>query len=187
VISDEAYEKFVYEGAKHVSIGSLNGMGERVLTLQSFSKTFAMPGFRIGYACGPEKIISAMRKVHVFTSICAPTVSQLAALEALRGTRKYVEGMVREYDKRRRFTVKRLKDMALSFSDPLGAFYIFPNIERFRMGSLEFAEILLKKAKVSVVPGTEFGRRGEGYIRISYATGMKKIEAAMDRLEKFLG
>lgn len=186
ILSDEAYESFVYEGARHISIGSLNGMAERTVTLQSFSKTFAMPGFRLGYACGPEKIISAMRKVHVFTTICAPTVSQVAALAALRGGKAHGRKMVREYDRRRKFVVKRLENMGLAFAKPLGAFYVFPNIEKTGMGSLAFAEKLLKKEKVAVVPGTEFGRNGEGFVRISYATAFEKVKEGMERMERFL-
>jgi aminotransferase len=182
VIADEAYEKFVY-GEKHVSIGSLGGMKERVVTLHSFSKSYAMPGFRLGYASGPEKFIKAMTKVHVFTSLCTPTVSQLAGLQALREG-KAAEKMVRDYNKRRQFIYKRINEIrGFHCLEPRGAFYVFPRIE-FGMGSFDFAGMLLKKAGVAVVPGTEFGLRGEGFVRISYATGLEKIKQAMDRIEQ---
>ncbi len=184
VISDEAYEKFVYGGEEHVSFASLNGMGERTLTLHSFSKTYAMPGFRIGYAAGPENIINAMKKIHIYSTICAPTVSQEAALKALRGPQKYVEKMAREYGRRRKLIVKRLNDIpGLSCVEPRGAFYAFPNVKGFGMKSLKFSKWLLEKARVAVVPGTEFGRCGEGYVRCSYATSYEKIEKAMGRID----
>ena len=187
IISDEAYERFVYEDARHVSIGSLNGLENRVITLFSFSKAYAMPGFRVGYAVGPESVISAMKKLHIFTTICAPTISQLAALEALRGSGKYVKIMLKEYDKRRKYIVKRLNEIdGINCRKPEGAFYTFPNITAFKMSSLKFSEWLLEKAKVVVVPGTEFGRHGEGYIRCSYATALPKIKIALDRMEKAL-
>jgi aminotransferase len=185
VISDEAYEKLVYEDERHVSIGSLNGIEDRVITLQSFSKTYAMPGFRVGYAAGPEELINAMKKVHIYSSICAPTVSQLAALEALRGPQLAVKRMVKEYDRRRKLITKRLNEIpGFSCVQPRGAFYAFPNIKEFGMKSLGFSGWLIKEAGVAVVPGTEFGRCGEGYVRCSYATAYNKIEEAMNRIEK---
>ena len=185
IISDEAYEKLVYGGEKHVSIGSLNGMGDRVLTLQSFSKTYAMPGFRLGYAVGDEKLISAMAKMHIFTSLCASTISQMAGIEALKGGQEPVRKMVKEYDRRRRMIVKRINEIpGFRCAEPKGAFYAFPNISHYKMKSLRFAEWLLKNAKVAVVPGTEFGRLGEGFVRCSYATEHGKIERAMDSIEK---
>ena len=185
IISDEAYEKLVYGDAKHVSIGSLNGMEERVLTLHSFSKTYAMPGFRLGYAVGEEKLIAAMTKLHIFTSLCASTVSQVTAIEALKGTQEPVRKMVREYDRRRKMVVKRVNDIpGFRCAEPKGAFYAFPNISYYKMKSYRFAEWLLKNAKVAVVPGTEFGRMGEGFIRCSYATEYKKIEKAMNNIER---
>jgi len=183
-ISDEAYEKLVYAGEKHISLGSLNGMENRVLTLQSFSKTYAMPGFRVGYAAGPENLINAMKKVHVFTSVCAPTISQEAALAALRGPQNSVAKMVKEYDRRRKLIIKRLNEIpGVSCVEPKGAFYAFPNIKSFGMDSLAFSKWLLKNAKVAVVPGTEFGRCGEGYARCSFATSFDKIAKAMDGVE----
>jgi len=184
VLSDEAYEKLVYGDAKHTSIGSLNGMEERVVTLHSFSKTYAMAGFRVGYAAGPERIIKAMVGLHIFTTVSAPTVSQFAATEALRGSQKATERMRKEYDRRRKLIVKRLNEMGLSCSRPEGAFYVFPNIKHLGMHALRFSEWLMKVAKVAVVPGTEFGQHGEGYIRCSYATDYHLIERALDRMER---
>lgn len=186
VIADEAYEKLVYGGEKHISLASLNGMGERTLTLQTFSKTYAMPGFRIGYAAGPEKIIDAMKKIHIYSSVCAPTISQIAAVEAMsRRSASYVKRMIKEYDRRRGLIIRRLNEIpGFSCVEPKGAFYAFPSIRKFGMGSLDFSKMLIKKAKVAVVPGSEFGRCGEGYIRCSYATSYDKIERAMERVEK---
>jgi aminotransferase len=187
IISDEAYEKLVYGDARHISIGSLNGMEDYVLTLHSFSKTYAMPGFRVGYAAGPERIIKAMSRVHVYTSICAPTVSQEAALKALTGPQGCIEKMRREYDRRRKLIVEGLNRIGgFRCLEPRGAFYAFPNISEFGMSSAEFARWLLKNARVAVVPGTEFGMHGEGFIRCSYATSYKKIESALERMEKAL-
>lgn len=185
VLSDEAYEKFVYDGEKHISFASLNGMEERTITLQSFSKTFAMPGFRVGYAAGPEKMINAMKKVHIYSSICSPTISQMAALEALRGPQACVNKMAREYDRRRRLITSRLNEIpGFCCPRPKGAFYAFPSIKEFGKKSFDFSKWLIKNAKVATVPGTEFGRCGEGYIRCSYATAYEKIEEAMNRVEK---
>ncbi len=185
IISDEAYERLVYGNEKHISLASLNGMEDRVITLHSFSKTHAMPGFRVGYATGPEEIVSAMKKLHVYSSICSPTVSQFAALEALRGNQSHVKKMVKEYDRRRKFIVKRMNDLpGFHCTEPMGAFYAFPNIKGFGMSSYEFSRWLLKEAMVAVVPGTEFGRMGEGHVRCSYATSYKKISAALERIEK---
>jgi len=185
IISDEAYEKFVYDDARHISIGSLNGMEKHVLTLHSFSKTYAMAGFRLGYAAGPENIIKAMTKLHIFSSISAPTLSQLAGMSALRGPQGCIERMRKEYDRRRRLIIKRLNEIeGFECPKPEGAFYAFPDITAFGMKSLKFAEWLLEKAKVAVVPGTEFGKHGEGYIRLSYATSYNKIVRALNRIEK---
>jgi aminotransferase len=185
VLSDEAYEKFVYGDARHVSLGSLNGMDNHVVTLQSFSKTYAMPGFRLGYACGPGELIGAMTKLHVFSSLCAPTVSQVAAIEALQGPQGTVEKMRREYDRRRKMILKRTREIpGWSCLEPEGAFYLFPNVRSMRMKSLKVSEWLLKEARVATIPGTEFGGMGEGFIRLSYATEYGLIEKAMDRIER---
>jgi aminotransferase len=185
IFSDEAYEKFVYDNAKHVSIGSLNGMDNYVVTFQSFSKTYAMPGFRVGYAAGPSDIIKAIVRCHLYTSICASTISQLAAVQALSGPQNVVGKMRREYDRRRKMLIKRLNEIPkISCLKPEGAFYAFPNIIEMRMNSLQVSHMLLKKANVLTVPGTEFGKYGEGHIRLSYATDYRKIEQALDRIEK---
>jgi len=184
IFSDEAYEKLVYDGKKHISMASLNGMNDRVLTFQSFSKTYAMAGFRIGYVAGPIDLIKAMTRLHIYTTVSAPTVSQIAAVEALNGSQKCVEEMRKEYDRRRKLITKRLEEMPkISSLKPEGAFYAFPNISKLGMSSVEASNFFLKKAKVLVVPGSEFGRWGKGYIRMSYATAYEKIEEAMDRIE----
>ena len=184
IFSDEAYEKFVYGRTKHISIASLNGMKNRVLTFQSFSKTYAMPGWRVGYAAGPKEIIESMVRIHLYAGLCAPTISQVAATAALEGKQKCVEEMRKEYDKRRKLIVRRIKDIPLiSCLEPEGAFYAFPNITKMKMSSSEVVELFLKKAKVLTVPGTEFGKYGEGYIRMSYATSYEKVREAMNRIE----
>ncbi len=187
IISDEAYEDFVYDGAKHVSIGSLNGMEEYVISIYTFSKTFAMPGFRIGYATGHPELIKAMTRLKLGTTLSTPTISQLAAIAALKGPKQFIKKMIGEYNRRRKLVMRRLNEISeLKTLEPKGAFYVFPNIKAFRMSSVKFSEFLLKKAKVLVVPGTEFGKYGEGFIRISYATAYEKIDKAMDRIEKVL-
>ena len=186
IFSDEAYEKIIYDDAKHVSIGSLNGMDERVVTFQSFSKTYAMCGYRVGYVAAPPALADAMKTTHNDTSICAPTISQLVATKALSLPAKYTDAMVREYDRRRKLIVKRLNEMDLRTLMPKGAFYTFSHIKQLGVGSRKFAHDLLTKAKVAVVPGTDFGRNGDGYIRCSYATKYEKIVQAMDKIEKFL-
>jgi aminotransferase len=187
IFSDEAYEKFVYDDTKHISIGSLKGMENYVVTFQSFSKTYAMPGFRVGYAAGPSDIIHAMVRCHLYTSVCASTISQLAAMQALKGPQNDIEKMRREYDRRRKMLIKRLNEIPkISCLKPEGAFYAFPNITQLKMNSLQVSHLFLKKAKVLVVPGTEFGKCGEGYVRLSYATAYEKIEKALDRIEKVI-
>lgn len=187
VIADEAYEKLVYD-ATHLSIGSLNGMEDRVVTLHTFSKACAMAGFRVGYAAGPERLIAAMHKVHLLTTLSTPTISQIAAMEALTGSQAAVQKMVKEYDRRRKLIVRRLREMGrFECLEPQGAFYVFPKIPPVKKTALAFSEWLLREAKVMVVPGTEFGRRGEGFIRLSYATGADRIQTAMDRIEKAVG
>lgn len=186
VFSDEAYEHIVYDDNKHISIGSLNGMEDYVVSFFSFSKSFAMCGFRLGYIVGPEKLMREIDKSSHYVTICPPHISQFAGIKALQIGKKYTEKMVAEYKKRRNFIVKRLNEIGLRTRMPGGAFYAFANIQDYSDNSMEFAKELLKKAKVAVVPGSEFGMYGEGYIRCSYATDIKKIEIAMDRLERFL-
>ncbi len=185
IMSDEAYEKLIYNNSKHVSIGSLNGMEDRVITIQSFSKTYAMCGFRVGYAVAHEDLVREMKEFKVCTTLAAPTFAQLAAVEALKNSANYVKKMVKEYDRRRKMIVKRMNEMPrINCVTPEGAFYIFPNIKSFGMSSAKFSDFLLKKAKVAVIPGSEFGKYGEGNIRLSYATAYEKIAEALDRIEK---
>jgi len=185
IFSDEAYEKLVYD-KKHISIGSLNGMEKYVVTFQTFSKSYAMCGFRLGYAHGPKKLIKAMSKSSHYVTLCAPTISQLLGIKALSLPNKYIQSMVNEYDRRRKFIVKRLNEIGLRTNMPNGAFYTFSNIKHITNNSLKFSQDLLKKAKVAVVPGTEFGNHGEGFIRCSYATDIKLIAKAMDKIERFV-
>lgn len=185
VFSDEAYEKLIYD-KKHVSIGSLNGMNKYVVTFHTFSKSYAMAGFRLGYACGPEKLIKAMVKAKHYISIAAPSLSQLVGIKALSLGDKYTNQMRNEYNRRRNLIVKRLNELGLRTRLPDGAFYTFSSIDNYSKNSFKFAHEVLKKAKVAVVPGTEFGRYGEGYIRCSYATKYELIEKAMERLERYL-
>jgi aminotransferase len=187
IFSDEAYEQITYDGAKHISMASLNGMEDRTFTFQSFSKTYAMCGFRLGYVVAPEKAATAVKKTHVYSTICAPTLSQKLGIRALSLPKKYTLDMVREYDRRRRVIVRRLNDMGLSTPNPKGAFYTFSNIKHLSKNSSKFAFNLLNKQKVAVVPGSDFGTGGEGYIRCSFATKMPIIEKALDKIEKFIG
>jgi len=186
VLVDEAYEKLVYEG-KHVSLASLNGLEDHVITTQTFSKTFAMTGFRVGYAVAPENVIKEMKEFKMTTTLAAPTVFQMAAVDALKNSGKYVKKMKKEYNRRRKMLTKRLNEIPkISCAKPKGAFYAFPNISELKMSSEKTADFLLKKAKVMTIPGNEFGNYGEGFIRLSYATEYKKIEKAMDRIEKVI-
>jgi aminotransferase len=159
-------------------------MKEHTITLQTFSKTYAMCGFRIGYAVAPKDVIKEMTEFKICTTLGAPTAFQMAAVAALTGPQACVEKMRKEYDRRRKFIVKRLNEIGLSCIKPKGAFYAFPNISSKGMSSEQFSDFLLKKAKVLVVPGTEFGKYGEGYVRMSYATAYEKIEEALNRIEK---
>jgi len=186
VLVDEAYEKFVYEG-KHVSLASLNGMEDYVITTQSFSKTFAMTGFRVGYAVAPENVIKVMKEFKLTTTLAAPTAFQMAAIDALKKSSKYVAGMKSEYARRRKMLIKRLNEIPkISCSNPKGAFYAFPNISELKMNSEKTTDFLLNKAKVMTIPGSEFGNYGEGFIRLSYATQYKKIELALNRIEQVI-
>jgi len=185
VFSDEAYEKLVY-GKKHHSMGSFNGMSKNVVTMHTFSKTYAMCGYRVGYAVGPTPLIEAMNKTHVYTTSCAPTLSQKVAVDALKLKKSYLDKMVREYDRRRKMIVKGLNQIGLNTVTPNGAFYTLSDISHLSDDSFKFAFDMLKKAKVGVVPGREFGRFGEGYIRCSYATEYNKIEEALRRMDKFI-
>ncbi len=184
VISDEIYDRLVYDH-EHVCFASLDGMRERTITLGGFSKNYAMTGWRVGYAAGPEPILSAMRKIHQYTIMSAPTTSQMAALEALRNGEEHVLQMVAEYDRRRRLIVDGLNELGLKTFEPRGAFYAFPNIETSGMDDETFAERLLQEERVAVVPGNAFGADGN-YVRCSYATAYEKIEEALERLRRFM-
>lgn len=185
VISDEIYSELTY-GRRHVSIASFPGMKERTIVINGFSKSYAMTGWRLGYACGPKVILDQMLKIHQFAIMCAPTTSQYAAVEALRNGDDGVEYMRDEYDRRRKFLIKALRDMGLKCFEPFGAFYVFPCIKEYGLASDEFAEALLAEEKLAVVPGTAFGACGEGFLRISYAYSIEDLKAALERLERFI-
>ena len=186
VISDEIYGDLTYGGERHVCFAGLPGMKDRTILLNGFSKAYAMTGWRIGYAMSNPAIISAMTKIHQYTMLCAPITAQIAAVEALRHGEKYMKKMVSEYDKRRRLIYDGLTNAGLKCFEPKGAFYIFPDITSTGLTSEEFAEQLLKKEHVALVPGTAFGQCGEGYVRCSYATSVAKISEAIARIEHFV-
>lgn len=185
VISDEIYCALTYSG-RHFSIAELPGMQERTVLIGGFSKAFAMTGWRLGYACGPEEIISQMTKLHQFTIMCAPTTSQYAAVEALANSQSEVDQMVAAYNERRRFLLHAFKEMGIECFEPFGAFYVFPSIRKFGMSSEEFATRLLMEQKLAVVPGTAFGACGEGNIRISYAYSIDDLKNGLSRIEAFI-
>lgn len=185
VMSDEIYSELNYEGG-HVSIASIPGMRERTIVINGFSKSYAMTGWRLGYAAGPKEIMKQMLKIHQFVIMCAPTTSQYAAIEALRNGDEDVRRMRESYDERRRFLVNALNEMGLSCFEPKGAFYVFPNISAYGMTSEEFARRLLEQERVAVVPGTAFGECGEGFLRISYAYSIDNLKKALDKIEKFI-
>ena len=187
VLSDEIYSELTYlENEGHVSIASLPGMKERTILINGFSKSHAMTGWRLGYACGPKEVIKQMLKIHQFAIMCAPTTSQYAAVEALKNGDADVEMMREQYNQRRRYLLHRFKEMGLECFEPFGAFYAFPCIKEFGMTSDEFANELLKSKKVAVVPGTAFGASGEGFVRISYAYSIDNLRIALDRIEQFI-
>ena len=185
VISDEIYSELTYKG-QHVSIISLEGMKERTLLINGFSKSYAMTGWRLGYCCGPDWLIRQMTKIHQYAIMCAPTISQYAAVEALKNGYDDVKMMRESYNQRRRFLIDAFKKMGLECFEPYGAFYVFPCIKEFGMTSEEFATKFLQEEKVAAVPGTAFGDSGEGYLRISYAYSLEKLKIAMERLERFV-
>lgn len=185
VMSDEIYSALTYK-EKHVSIASIEGMKERTILINGFSKAYAMTGWRLGYACGPKEIITQMTKIHQFAIMCAPTTSQYAAVEALKHGDKDVEEMRQSYNQRRRFLMDAFRKMNLECFEPYGAFYVFPCIKEFGMTSEEFATKFLQEEKVAVVPGTAFGECGEGFLRISYAYSLESLKLAIGRLEKFV-
>jgi aminotransferase len=185
VISDEIYARLVY-GTEELCFAALPGMQENTIFLGGFSKAYAMTGWRLGYACGNQEIIAAMTKIHQFTMLCAPIMSQKAAVEALRNGEPSVKEMVDDYNRRRLLMVKGFNNIGLKCFEPKGAFYAFPSIRSTGMKSEEFSEKLLKAETVLVVPGTAFGAHGEGYIRCCYATAMNEIEEALNRIKHFL-
>lgn len=185
VISDEIYSELTYSG-KHVSIASLEGMKERTLLINGFSKNYAMTGWRLGYCCGHPDIIRQMTKIHQYAIMCAPTISQYAAIEALKNGDEDIKMMRESYNQRRRFLLNAFKEMNLECFEPHGAFYVFPCIKEFEMTSEEFALKFLEEEKVAAVPGTAFGDSGEGYLRISYAYSLEKLKTAMERLNNFV-
>ena len=185
VMSDEIYGALTYNG-EHVSIASLEGMKERTILIDGFSKAFAMTGWRLGYACGPEHIIKQMTKIHQFAIMCAPTTSQYAAVEALKNGEDDVKAMRQEYNQRRRYLMNAFKEMSLECFEPFGAFYVFPCIKEFGMTSEEFATKFLEEERVAAVPGSAFGDSGEGFLRISYAYSLENLKIAMERLKKFV-
>ena len=185
VMSDEIYGALTYNG-EHVSIASLEGMKERTILIDGFSKAFAMTGWRLGYACGPEHIIKQMTKIHQFAIMCAPTTSQYAAVEALKNGEDDVKAMRQEYNQRRRYLMNVFKEMGLECFEPFGAFYVFPCIKEFGMTSEEFATKFLEEERVAAVPGSAFGDSGEGFLRISYAYSLDNLKIAMERLKQFV-
>ncbi len=185
VMSDEIYSELTYKG-EHVSIASIEGMQERTILINGFSKAYAMTGWRLGYACGPEAIIKQMTKIHQFAIMCAPTTSQYAAVEALKNGEADVKMMRQAYNQRRRFLLNAFKEMNLECFEPFGAFYVFPCIKEFGMTSEEFATRFLEEEKVAAVPGNAFGESGEGYLRISYAYSLDNLKIAMERFKRFV-
>ncbi len=185
VLSDEIYAELTY-GRKHVSIASLEGMRERTVIASGFSKAYAMTGWRLGYTAAPFQITSQMFKIHQYAIMCAPTASQFAAVEALEQGDSDIEMMKEEYDRRRRYILKGLRDMGISCFEPEGAFYIFPEIGKFGLSSESFCERLLNEQGVAIVPGNAFGESGEGFARISYAYSVPHITTALERIEKFI-
>ena len=185
VISDEIYSELTY-GTKHVSVASFEGMKERTILINGFSKAFAMTGWRLGYACGPKEIIEQMIKIHQYAIMCAPTNSQYAAVEALCNCDAEVQEMMEAYNQRRRFLMSEFRRMNIQCFEPFGAFYVFPSIQEFGMTSEEFALRFLEEELVAVVPGTAFGDCGEGFLRISYAYSIDDLKVALGRFEKFI-
>lgn len=185
VLSDEIYSELTYQ-EDHVSIASLPGMWERTLTINGFSKSYAMTGWRLGYICGPREIVTQMTKIHQFAIMCAPTNSQYAAVQALRNGDADVAMMRESYNQRRRFLMHEFKEMGLKCFEPFGAFYVFPCIKEFGLSSDDFAMRLLEEEHVAVVPGTAFGACGEGFLRISYAYSIEDLKIALERLKRFI-
>jgi aminotransferase len=184
VLSDEIYDRLVY-GVEHVCFSSLPNMQKRTVLLGGFSKSYAMTGWRLGYAAAPADILAGMHKVHQYIIMCAPTMAQVAAIEALRNGEKAVQEMLREYDQRRQVIVHGLNEIGMPCFEPHGAFYAFPSIQNTSLSSEEFSEKLLFEQKVAVIPGNAFGDGGEGFVRCAYATSLVEIEEALGRMEEF--
>ena len=185
VISDEIYAELSYD-KPHVSIASFPEIKDKTLVINGFSKSYAMTGWRLGYVCGHHILLDAMKKIHQYAIMCSPTTAQFAAIEALKNGDESVSKMVKEYNRRRRVLVDGFRKLGLDCFEPLGAFYVFPNITSSGLSSRDFATQLLMKKKVAVVPGTAFGECGEGFVRCSYATSMDGIKEAMDKIAEFL-
>ncbi|MFH1777882.1 MAG: aminotransferase class I/II-fold pyridoxal phosphate-dependent enzyme [Candidatus Omnitrophota bacterium] len=185
IISDEIYDELTYD-FEHTPLVTLKGTKKNAIYLNGFSKAYAMTGWRVGYACGPKELISAMTKIHQYTMLCTPTISQFAACEALQGGVKSVLEMKKEYKRRREFIFEGLNRLGLTVAKPQGAFYIFPSIKSTGLSSIDFSNRLLKEKRVAVIPGTAFGKCGEGYIRISYASSLESLKEALLRMEEFL-
>lgn len=186
VISDEIYSELTFGGESHTSFASIDGMKERTVTVNGFSKAYSMTGWRMGYACGPEEILDQITKIHQFAIMCAPTTSQYAAIEALKNGDEDIAAMVEEYDMRRRIIVDGFNSIGLTCREPLGAFYAFPSIKSTGMTSEEFCEKLLYAKKIAIVPGTAFGRGGEGFVRASYCYSVDHIKTAIERIGEFV-
>jgi len=185
VMSDEIYAALTYKG-EHISIANIDGMKDRTLLINGFSKAYAMTGWRLGYACGPKELIDGMTKIHQYAIMCAPTTSQYAAIDALKNGDEDVKKMCQSYNQRRRFLMNAFKEMNLECFEPYGAFYVFPCIKEFGMTSEEFATKFLEEEKVAAVPGTAFGESGEGFLRISYAYSLDTLRIAMKKLNNFV-
>lgn len=185
IISDEVYDRLIY-GVDHTCVSSLPGAYERTILLNGFSKSYAMTGWRIGYAASSPEVIEAMMKIHQFIMMCAPITAQMAAIEALQNGEKDTQEMLRQYDRRRRFVVSELDSMGLECFEPNGAFYVFPSVKNTGLSCEAFAEKLLFEEKVAVVPGNAFGECGEGFIRCCYATSMENLQEAMNRMRRFV-
>jgi len=186
VLTDEIYSELIYDGTVHTSIASLPGMRDRTVLLNGCSKSFAMTGFRVGYACAPSPIIEAMMKIHQYSIMCASTMSQEAAIEAFENCQSEVEAMRSDYEGRRNYVVNRLNEIGLPCHSPKGAFYVFPNITPTGLKSKDFSLRLLKSKRVAVVPGSAFGVSGEGFVRCCFATGLDKLKEATVRIEQFI-
>ena len=186
VLSDEIYSELTYGGKKHISIAQIDGMRERTVVINGFSKAYAMTGWRLGYALGPREIIAMMTKLHQFCIMSAPTTAQYAAIEALKNGDRDIEHMCSEYDMRRRLVVDRLNEIGLTTFTPEGAFYAFPCIQSTGLSSEEFCTKLLKAKRVALVPGSAFGESGEGYVRLSYSYSLKHLKQALKLIEEFI-